>query len=215
MPKNRMPKNHQAAAAGGGEESAEGRVAAMYADRCLVWSEGEEVVCAMRGRLKGRLTPVVGDRVRIVRNPDGGGTVTVIEPRTRVLIRRQANRKRISRASEAQVLAANVDMERLLREIPASGFPALELLAARDGLRAEALGRPFTAWAQDILTLAKGGLERLDATDAKGENEAKLLAPLEEIAASGKTLADRLLDLWEGEWNRRIEPIFESPLTLH
>lgn len=110
MPKNRMPKNHQAAAAGGGEESAEGRVAAMYADRCLVWSEGEEVVCAMRGRLKGRLTPVVGDRVRIVRNPDGGGTVTVIEPRTRVLIRRQANRKRISRASEAQVLAANVDL---------------------------------------------------------------------------------------------------------
>ncbi|MEE8434687.1 MAG: glutamate--cysteine ligase [bacterium] len=111
--------------------------------------------------------------------------------------------------------AALSGMERLLREIPAADFPSLELRAARDGLRAEALGRPFTAWAQDILTLAKGGLERLDATDAKGENEAKLLAPLEEIAAGGKTLADRLLDLWEGEWNRGIEPIFESPLTVY
>lgn len=109
--------------------------------------------------------------------------------------------------------AALSDMERLLREIPASEFSPLELQAARDGLRAEALGRPFTEWARDILALARGGLERLNTLDAKGENETKLLAPLDEIAASGKTHADRLLDLWEGEWNRSIEPIFESPLT--
>ncbi|MEE8435592.1 MAG: ribosome small subunit-dependent GTPase A [bacterium] len=111
-----MPENLETEARDNTEGDAEGRVAAMYADRCLVLSDGEEVVCAVRGRFKGRgrpkeqLTPVVGDRVRIARNPDGSGTVTVIEPRTRVLTRRQANRKRVSRSSQPQVLAANVDL---------------------------------------------------------------------------------------------------------
>ena len=111
-----MPENHDNEKHDDPPGDAEGRIAAIYADRCLVLSEGEEVVCAVRGRFKGRgrpkeqIKPVVGDRVRIARNPDGSGTVTVIEPRTRVLTRRQANRKRISRSSQPQVLAANVDL---------------------------------------------------------------------------------------------------------
>lgn len=105
-----MPEKDNAGTPESGEGGVEGRIAAMYADRCLVLSDGEEVVCAVRGRFKGRVKPVVGDRVRIVRNPDGSGTVTAIEPRTRTLTRRQANRKRVSRFSEPQVLAANVDL---------------------------------------------------------------------------------------------------------
>lgn len=97
----------------GGQENgpeAEGRIAAIYADRCLVWSGGEEVVCALRGRFKGRIKPVAGDRVRMVRNADGSGTVIEIHPRGRVLARRHADRKRASRRPKRQVLAANVDL---------------------------------------------------------------------------------------------------------
>jgi ribosome biogenesis GTPase / thiamine phosphate phosphatase len=86
-----------------------GRIAAVFADRCLVWSEGREVVCALRGRLKEGAPPVVGDRVRWRPNPDGSGAVTEILPRGRVLTRTVADRKRARELPEPQVLAANVD----------------------------------------------------------------------------------------------------------
>ncbi|HKI99076.1 MAG TPA: ribosome small subunit-dependent GTPase A [bacterium] len=86
-----------------------GRIAAMFADRCLVWSDGQEIVCALRGRLKERATPVVGDRVNWLPTPDGGGAVTTIHPRTSELTRAVADRKRANRPLDPQVLAANVD----------------------------------------------------------------------------------------------------------
>jgi ribosome biogenesis GTPase / thiamine phosphate phosphatase len=93
----------------------EGRIAAVYADRCLVWSEGREIVCALRGRLKeqGRLQgqgpPVVGDAVRWQSNLDGSGAVTELLPRRNVLTRAVADRKRANRPLEPQPLAANVE----------------------------------------------------------------------------------------------------------
>jgi len=87
-----------------------GRIAAVFADRCRVWSEGKEVICSRRGRFKGRVKPVVGDHVRIAPNLDGSGTITEILPRKRELVRRQADRKRLNRPARPQVLAANVDL---------------------------------------------------------------------------------------------------------
>lgn len=104
-------------------------------------------------------------------------------------------------------------LNRLLMEIPPEAFPGLELDAAREGLRAEALGRPFTAWIREILALVRGGLVRLNVRNSKGEDESKLLEPLDGIAASGETLADRLLALHAGEWKGSMEPIFESAQT--
>jgi len=99
---------------GNGDNSAaperEGCIAAIYADRCLVWSEGREIVCSLRGRLKEQSTPVVGDRVSWQPTPDGGGAVTVLHPRRGVLSRAVADRKRANRPLDAQVLAANVDL---------------------------------------------------------------------------------------------------------
>ena len=88
----------------------EGRIAAIYADRCLVWSEGRETICALRGRLKEQFTPVVGDRIRWQPTPDGGGAVTAIVPRRNELTRAVADRKRANRPLAPQVLAANVDV---------------------------------------------------------------------------------------------------------
>lgn len=108
---------------------------------------------------------------------------------------------------------ALAEAEALLAPIAPEQFPALQVDAARHALRAEALGRPFQDWARDMVRIAQGGLERLNAQDAIGENEAKLLAPLHRILASGKTLADELLELWEHKWGRKVTPIFDEELV--
>lgn len=87
-----------------------GRIAAVFADRVLIWSEGKEIVCSLRGRFKGVTKPVAGDRVEIISHSDGTGTVTEIHPRTSELTRRHADRKRAGRTHDPQVLAANVDL---------------------------------------------------------------------------------------------------------
>ena len=111
---------------------------------------------------------------------------------------------------DATALAAVTD---LVRPLAAGQFPGLMRDAARLGLRAQAAGRPFRAWAEDLVSIARDGLRRLDVRDARGEDERIWLAPLERIAASGQTLADRLLEAWEGPWGRRIDPIFDSELV--
>lgn len=95
--------------ADGAQAPRPGRIAAVYADRCLVWAEGEETVCWLRGRLKEQLTPVVGDDVDWIANPDGSGAVTAVHTRRTELVRTVADRKRNYRPVAPQVLAANVD----------------------------------------------------------------------------------------------------------
>jgi len=105
---------------------------------------------------------------------------------------------------------ALAEAEHLITPIPIEAFPGMEQDAARLGLKAEVLGRPFQEWIGDLLAIARGGLTRLNALDSKGENEVKLLASLDEIAESGMTLADRLLGRWEGEWGRNMDKIFSE-----
>jgi glutamate--cysteine ligase len=107
------------------------------------------------------------------------------------------------------------DATLLLKGLRPADYPVLQHEAARLGLHAQAKGRPFQEWARDLLAIAEGGLKRLDIPGSKGENEVKFLEPLQDIVQSGKTLAERLLDLWEGEWAHRIDPIFSSPMTTY
>ncbi len=66
---------------------------------------------------------------------------------------------------------------------------------AQRGLRAELDGRPLSTWAQEIVTIARDGLARLqaDAHDPRG-SEARHLEPLEELLARGQAPADVLLE---------------------
>jgi glutamate--cysteine ligase len=61
----------------------------------------------------------------------------------------------------------------------------------------------------EIVALAKAGLGRRAYLNSEGLDETIYLAPLEEIVASGKTPADRMLDEYETEWHGDIEQIFE------
>ena len=88
---------------------------------------------------------------------------------------------------------------------------ALRLAAPRLGMEAPApAARTMQALALEVLQIAEAGLNRRAAFNPGGDSEAGFLQPMWEIARSGKTLADRWLDLFEGEWGGRIDPIFEA-----
>ncbi len=93
------------------------------------------------------------------------------------------------------------DQQRLRDEVPKLGLKAM----APDGRTVQDL-------AKEILAIAADGLRRRQRFDASGESEAGFLAPMWEIAQSGKTLAERHLDAFNGAWGGRIDPIFEAAL---
>jgi glutamate--cysteine ligase len=66
--------------------------------------------------------------------------------------------------------------------------------APKQGLRASIAGRSLREVAHDVLAIAHDGLR------ARGLGEDVYLAPLDEIAASGLTQADRALHLYNTLW---------------
>ncbi|MFN3447964.1 MAG: glutamate--cysteine ligase [Roseococcus sp.] len=70
----------------------------------------------------------------------------------------------------------------------------LRLDAPREGLSARIAGRSLQDVALDALAIARDGLK------ARGLGEEAYLAPLDEIARSGMTQADRMLQLYHGAW---------------
>ena len=62
--------------------------------------------------------------------------------------------------------------------------------------------------ARNILAIARGGLDRRNRLDAQGQSESRYLAPLDEIAESGKTPADVLLARFSGPWQGSVDPAF-------
>ncbi len=87
---------------------------------------------------------------------------------------------------------------------------ALRADVARRGLRAEVAGRSVQAIAKDLLAIARQGLKARGRLDGAGADEAAYLAPLDAIAVSGLTLADRQLQLFHGPWGGDAAKAFEA-----
>jgi glutamate--cysteine ligase len=86
--------------------------------------------------------------------------------------------------------------------------------ALRNAVPITALETPFRnrtvrEIAGEVLALASGGLARRANLNGEGMDETIYLSSLEEIIASGKTPADRLLDEYENDWHGDIDQIFE------
>jgi len=62
--------------------------------------------------------------------------------------------------------------------------------------------------ARRAVPLAEAGLKARALQNASGESEAIHLAPLVDIVARGRNQADELLALYEGRWNKSINPVF-------
>jgi glutamate--cysteine ligase len=80
--------------------------------------------------------------------------------------------------------------------------------APRQGLKAEIRGRTLQSIALELLDLARAGLAARQRLNASGDNESGFLEPLQEIADSGLTPADRKLQKYETVWQGSVDPVF-------
>ena len=78
----------------------------------------------------------------------------------------------------------------------------------RLGLEARIRGRSVRELAGEVIELARNGLIARKRLNAAGDNETGFLSPLQEVADSGITPAERKLKLYEGEWDHSVDPIF-------
>jgi glutamate--cysteine ligase len=90
------------------------------------------------------------------------------------------------------------------REALRNAVPKLALDAPIPG------GKRLGDIAGEALTIARSGLAARARLDSGGANETGFLEPLEEIVASGKVPAQRLLDKFHGEWGGDITRVYEE-----
>jgi glutamate--cysteine ligase len=84
---------------------------------------------------------------------------------------------------------------------------ALRDAVPRQGLSAEIGGRKLQEIAVEVLDLSRAGLARRAARNAAGQDETPFLAPLQEILASGRNLAERLEQRYRDAWHGKVEPV--------
>jgi glutamate--cysteine ligase len=100
-------------------------------------------------------------------------------------------------------------------EVLTSGWTAeqvarLQQDAARHGLDARMQGRTLRDIAVEAVAIAQGGLARRERHDHGGRDETHFLDELAEIAETGITPAQQLLERYETEWGRSVDPVFEA-----
>jgi glutamate--cysteine ligase len=78
----------------------------------------------------------------------------------------------------------------------------------RLALKAPFRGGTLREVAVQVVGIAREGLRRRQRLDSSGQDETHFLTTLAEIAETGRTTADRLLDDYATRWQQRIDPIF-------
>ena len=96
-----------------------------------------------------------------------------------------------------------------------AGWSFAEVNALRDavpaqGLKAEIAGRSLLDVGRDVVSLSRQGLKSRARLNGEGQDESVFLAPLDEVIAKKSTLADDLLSLYNGRWNREIDHVFDE-----
>ena len=80
----------------------------------------------------------------------------------------------------------------------------------KQALKARIAGRSVQDVARDALALSRAGLQRRGYRDDSGRDETRHLTYAEEIVTSGRTQAERLLELYHGRWNGSVIPAFKE-----
>ena len=88
------------------------------------------------------------------------------------------------------------------RELLRASVPKLGLDAPLPG------GGKLKDIAAEVLAIARSGLNARARLNAAGDNETGFLAPLDEIVASGKVPAQRLLDKFHGAWGGDLSRVY-------
>ncbi|MGQ0672316.1 MAG: glutamate--cysteine ligase [Hyphomicrobium sp.] len=98
----------------------------------------------------------------------------------------------------------------LVAEWSAEDRQALRNAVPKLALDATVRGRPVREVAREALRIAHKGLRQRAHINAKSQDETIYLEPLKELVASGRTVADDLLERYEGRWRRNIDHVFEE-----
>ena len=98
----------------------------------------------------------------------------------------------------------------LVRDWTAEERQTLRDDVPRLALHATIRGRRLQDLAKEVLKLARQGLEARGMQGCKGRTEAAFLDPLDEIALSGKTAAENLLALYNGDWHHDVTRVFRD-----
>jgi glutamate--cysteine ligase len=78
----------------------------------------------------------------------------------------------------------------------------------RMGLKAEIRGRTVREISEEVIELATAGLTVRARLNGAGDNESGFLSPLRRVAETGETPAERKLNLYHGDWQGSVDPIF-------
>jgi glutamate--cysteine ligase len=106
--------------------------------------------------------------------------------------------------SDAQQAAADMIADWSVEEMS-----ALRNAVPKHGLQAPFRDGTVQDLAKRMIGISRHGLKRRARVDAAGNDESGFLNWLHEVAESGKTSADRLLDLYHGDWKGSVDPIFD------
>jgi len=82
--------------------------------------------------------------------------------------------------------------------------------AAKVGLKATIAGRTLQDVAKDVVAIAAEGLQRRAKPNGALKDEARFLTELQEIAETGVTPAERLLELYHGPWGGDVRRAFDE-----
>lgn len=108
---------------------------------------------------------------------------------------------------DSQALAAAWD---LCKDWAIEDHERLREDVARVGLKAKIAGRTAQDVAKDMVAIARSGLKNRNRLNGGMVDETGYLSELEEIAASGVTPAERLLELYNGPWKGDVNPVYEA-----
>ncbi len=173
---------------------------------------------SFRDFMDGRLPGLEGQRPTL---KDWADHVTTIFPEVRLkqyLEMRGADGGPWSRICALQALWAGVlyDQDALTAAWDLAKGWSLEDRArlrtdvARAGLKGEVAGRPIQQVAEELLDIARHGLRRRARFSGGMVDETGYLSELEEIAESGVTPAERLLERYHGPWGGDVRKVYEQ-----
>lgn len=103
--------------------------------------------------------------------------------------------------------------ESLIADLDVSTVEAARPAIAREALGAELVGRRLRQWAESVVEIAAGGLQRIADLDASGQDERQYLAPLRARLESGQSPADALLAAIDGSADPAAALIAHARLT--
>lgn len=95
------------------------------------------------------------------------------------------------------------------------GLSVAEREALRNDVPRTALATPFKNGtvqdlSKDVLAISRQGLKNRGRMDSYGDDEGHFLDSLDDVAQSGRTLAEEFLDKYETEWNGSVDPLFKE-----